>query len=95
MAAVDRKDFDEPRRLAFGEYYGEQKSLIMGNIKKFQDTVNARAQALTKHFHDEMSFFMMLTNLLLLTSGVLVLFLVYSIGIRRLLNPLKYLINIM
>ena len=95
MAAVERKDFDEARRLAFGEYYGEQKNLIMGNNKKFQDTVNARAQALTKHFHDEMSFFMMLTNLLLLISGALVLFLVYSIGIRRLLNPLKYLTHIM
>lgn len=95
MAAVERKDFDEARRLAFGEYYGEQKNLIMGNIKKFQDTVNARAQALTEHFHDKLSFFMMLTNLLLLVSGVLVLFLVYSIGIRRLLNPLKYLTHIM
>jgi len=95
MAAVERKNYDEARRLAFGEYYDEQKSLIMGNIKKFQDTVNARAQALTEHFHDEMSFFMMLTNLLLLISGALVLFLVYSIGIRRLLNPLKYLTHIM
>lgn len=90
MAAVERKDFDEARRLVFGDYYGEQKALIMGNIKKFQDIVNARAQALTKHFHDQKAFFMMLTNLLLLISGVLVLFLVYSI-----LIPLKNLTHIM
>ena len=95
MATVAQKDFDEARRLVFGEYYDEQKGLIMGNIKTFQAIVNARAQAMTKHFHDQKSFFMMLTNLLLLTSGVLVLFLVYSIGIRRLLNPLKYLTLIM
>ncbi len=95
MEAVESNDLDEARRLVFGEYYGEQKGLILGDIKKFQGTVNARAQALTEHFHNEMSFFMMLTNLLLLVSGVLVLFLVYSIGIRRLLNPLKYLTHIM
>lgn len=95
MAAVEQKDFDESRRLVFGKHYDDQKNLIVGNIKKFQDIVNARAQALTNHFHDQMSFFMMLTNLLLLVSGALVLFLVYSIGIRRLLNPLKYLTTIM
>ena len=95
MVAVERKDFDEARKLVFGEYYGEQKGLIMGNIKTFQDIVNARAQALTEHHHEKLAFFMMLTNLLLLISGVLVLFLVYNIGIRRLLNPLKNLTQIM
>lgn len=95
MAAVERKAFDESRRLVFGKHYDDQRNLIMGNIKKFQDIVNARAQALTNHFHDELSFFMILTNLLLLVSGILVLFLVYSIGIKRLLNPLKYLTTIM
>ncbi|MZH02326.1 MAG: PAS domain S-box protein [Nitrospinae bacterium] len=95
MAAVERKDFDESRRLVFGKYYDDQKKLIMGNIKKFQDIVNSRAQALTNHVQKQISFFMMLTNLLLLISGTLVLFLVYGIGIRRLLNPLKYLTTIM
>lgn len=95
MDAVERGDLDEARKLVFGEYYRKQKGLIMGNIKKFQGIVNLRAQNLTKHFHDEMSFFMMLTNLLLLVSGALVLFLVYSIGIKRLLRPLKYLTQIM
>jgi PAS domain S-box-containing protein len=95
MGAVERKAFDESRRLVFGKYYDDQKKLIMENIKKFQDIVNARAQALTNHFQEQMSFFMMLTNLLLLLSGTFVLFLVYSIGIRRLLNPLKYLTIIM
>jgi PAS domain S-box-containing protein len=95
MEAVERKAFDESRRLVFGKYYDDQKKLIMGNIKKFQDIVNARAQALTNHFQEQMSFFMMLTNLLLLLSGTFVLFLVYSIGIRRLLNPLKYLTTVM
>ncbi len=95
MEAVERKAFDEARGLVFGEHYDKQKSLIMGNILKFQEIVNTRAQSLTNHFHDKMSFFMMLTNLLLLVSGALVLFLVYSIGIRRLLNPLKSLTHTM
>ena len=95
MEAVARMDLDESRRLVYGEYYDEQKALIMGNIKKFQDIVNARAQGLAKHFYDEVSFYMMLTNLLLLLSGFLVLFLVYNIGFRRLLNPLKKLTQIM
>ena len=57
MAAVARNDFDESRRLVFGKYYDEQKGLIMGNIKTFQAIVNARAQAMTQHFHDQRSFF--------------------------------------
>lgn len=95
MDAVKRGDFDEARKLVFGNYYNEQKGLIMGNIKKFQDRVNARAQNLTKYFHDEMAFFLMLTNILLVVSGALVLFLAYGIGIKRLLNPLKYLTHVM
>ncbi|MBC8287687.1 MAG: HAMP domain-containing protein [Nitrospinae bacterium] len=95
MDAVERSDFDAARRLVFGEYYGEQKALIMGNIKKFQDIINDRTQNQAKNFHEEISFFMMLTNILLFFCGALILFIVCGIGIRHFLNPLKYLTRAM
>jgi len=48
MVAVEKKDFDRARQLVFGPYYGEQKKLIMGNIKKFQEVVNFRAAERTR-----------------------------------------------
>ncbi|QPJ60363.1 MAG: GAF domain-containing protein [Candidatus Nitronauta litoralis] len=89
MDAVKKNDFEQARKLVFGKYYEDQKRLIMGNIKKFQRKTNARAEEISNHFREDVSFYMVLTNCLLLVSVTLVLFLVYNIGIKRIINPLR------
>lgn len=89
MEAVANRDFDTARKLVFSKYYDEQKRLIMGNIKLFQQMTNRQAQEISQKFHDRMSFYMLLGNVLLALSAALVFYLVYGIGIRRLINPLK------
>ncbi len=89
MAAVEKNDFDLARHLVFGPYYSEQKQLIMGNIKMFQDEVNSRAAEKTRETRDQNSRLILFTDTLLVISGILVLFGFYIIGIKRLVNPLK------
>lgn len=89
MAAVEKKDFDRARHLVFGSYYDEQKKLIMGNIKKFQEVVNFRAAQETLLTRNQNSNLIKFSNILLVFSGGLVLFGFYIIGIRRLVNPIK------
>lgn len=89
MGAVQKGDLDSARKLVFSKYYDEQKQLIMENIKLFQEFTNTRAQEQTREFHEQMAFYMLLGNILLGLSAALVFYLVYGIGIRRLINPLK------
>ncbi len=89
MAAVKRNDLDRARQLVFGPYYDEQKALIMGNIKQFQNVVNARASQKTQELMLRNTRIMVFTNGLLLISGVLVVFGFYGIGIHRLIQPLN------
>jgi len=89
MDAVARNDFATARKLVFGKHYDQQKKLIAENIKKFQSLTTSRAHEISKSFHNEMSLYMALTNFLLILSGALIFFLVYFIGINRLIRPLK------
>ncbi len=95
MSAVESGNFEKARKLVFGKYYEDQKRLIMGNIKNFQNQTNTRAEDISRRFREDVSFYMILTNCFLLVSGTLVLFLVYSIGIKRIINPLRNLTHSM
>ncbi len=89
MAAVGNKNFNKARQLVFGSYYDEQKKLIMGNIKTFQNVVNSRASERTQELMRRNSRLILFTNILLILSGVLVIFGFYGIGIRRLIQPIN------
>lgn len=89
MAAVENKDLDKARQLVFGTYYDEQKKLIMGNIKTFQNMVNTRASERTHELMRRNSRLILFTNILLILSGGLVIFGFYGIGIRRLIQPIN------
>ena len=89
MAAVENKNFDKARQLVFGSYYDEQKRLIMGNIKTFQNVVNSRTFERTQELIRTNSRLFLFTNILLVLSGVLVIFGFYGIGIRRLIQPIN------
>ena len=89
MAAVENKGFDKARQLVFGPYYDEQKKLIMGNIQQFQNVVNARTSKTIQKIMERNARLILFTNTLLITSGVLVIFGFYEIGIRRLIKPVN------
>jgi len=89
MDAVENKDLDKARQLVFGSYYDEQKKLIMGNIKTFQNVVNTRASERTQKLMSRNSRLILLTNIFLILSGILVIFGFYGIGIRRLIKPIN------
>ncbi|MDC0946292.1 PAS domain S-box protein [Nitrospinaceae bacterium] len=88
-------DTDGARALVFGEYYLEQKKLIMENIKIFQDLINKRALEHTRKADSKAKVLTSITILLLVLSGLLVLFFFYFIGIKQLVEPLKSLTNLM
>jgi signal transduction histidine kinase len=89
MAAVENKNFNKARQLVFGSYYDEQKKLIMGNIKTFQNLVNSRASERTQELMRTNSRLILFTNILLILSGILVMFGFYGLGIRRLIQPIN------
>ncbi len=89
MNAVQQNDFDVARKLVFSKYYDQQKKLIMGNIKLFQETTKIRAEKVSRQFHEVMSFYILLSDFLLALSAALVFYLVYEIGIKKVINPLK------
>jgi len=77
------------RALVFGEYYAEQKKLIMENIKNFQKLINKRALEETRKAESNAELLINLTIILLILSGLLVLFFFYFIGIKQLVEPMK------
>ena len=83
------------RTLVFGEYYIEQKKLITQNIKKFQNLINKRALEDTRKAKSNAEHLIIITILLLILSGLLVLFFFYFIGIKKLVQPMKSLTNLM
>jgi PAS domain S-box-containing protein len=95
MQEMEDGDFSAARKLVFGEYYLGQKKLIMENIKKFQDLVNKRAFERTREAQSNAALLIKITNMVLILSGILVLFFFYFIGIKQLVEPLKTLTNLM
>ena len=95
MAAVKKENFDEARGLVFGEYYDSQKDLIMGNIKYFQEAIHQRTSKAVQDAQKETAFFMFVTNILLLTSGVLIFYALLGITRKRVINPIKHLSELM
>jgi len=83
------------RKLVFGDYYLEQKKLIMGNVNKFQGLINKRAAKETKKAESKAELLIDITNILLILSGLLVLFFFYFIGIKQLVEPMKSLTSSM
>ena len=86
---------DAARALVFGEYYLDQKKLIMENIKNFQKLINRRALEDKRKADSKAKVLTNITILLLVLSGLLVLFFFYFIGIKQLVEPLKSLTNLM
>jgi PAS domain S-box-containing protein len=95
MEAVSKKEFEKARSLVFGSYYKEQKNLIMGEIEKFQISINKKAQVQTKEARQRASFFKLMSNFLLGVFGVFVFISIYLVGIVRLVKPVKQLTDIM
>ena len=83
------------RTLVFGKYYIAQKKLIKENIKNFQNLINKRALEDTRKANSKAKLLTNITILLLILSGLLVLFFFYFIGIKQLVEPLKSLTNLM
>jgi len=89
MQAVKRKNFDVARKLVFGEYYDQQKKLIMGNIKSFQKAVSKRTAGELQRAQDKTSLYFFITNLLLGICGLFVLFGFYFLGLKKLVRPIS------
>ena len=91
MVAVKEGNLDKARKLVFGNYYDQQKDLIMGNIKKFQNAIHLRTQNEVDAANEKIAFYLFATNILLVVSAVLVLVLQIGFTRKRILNPLKQL----
>lgn len=89
MAAVERGDLDEARKLVFGKHYDQQKDLIMGNIKKFQEVISRRTEKELEESQSNTHFYIVLTNALIGLNGVLVLVGFYFIGLKRFVSPIS------
>ena len=83
------------RTLVFGKYYVAQKKLIKVNITNFQNLINKRALEDTRKAKSNAEHLTNITILLLILSGLLVLFFFYFIGIKQLVEPMKSLTNLM
>lgn len=95
MKEVEAGNFRAARELVFGEYYVDQKKLIMGNIKNFQNAINKIAFDQTREAESNAELFIDLTNFLLILSGLVVLLFFYFIGIKELVQPMKILTSLM
>jgi PAS domain S-box-containing protein len=95
MDEVQAGNYRAARELVFGEYYVDQKKLIMGNINNFQTLINKKAFEETKIVESDFQLLIKITNSLLILLGLLVLFFFYFIGIKQLVEPLKILTNLM
>ena len=71
------------RTLVFGKYYVAQKKLIKENITNFQNLINKRALEDTRKAKSNAEHLINITILLLILSGLLVLFFFYFIGIKK------------
>ncbi|MEK9628840.1 MAG: hypothetical protein VW455_07435, partial [Nitrospinota bacterium] len=89
MEAVKKGDFNQARKLVFGTYYDEQKKLIMGNIRKFQEAIHKRTQKEVDIANDAVAFYLLTTNVLLIVSAILVVTLQIGFTRKRILFPLK------
>jgi len=89
MEAVKKGNLDQARKLVFGEYYDQQKSLIMGNIQKFQEAIHKRTQKEVDHANKTVAFYLFATNILLIISALLVVTLQIGFTRKRILTPLK------
>jgi methyl-accepting chemotaxis protein len=95
MTEVEAGNFRAARKLVFGEYYADQKKLIMGNIENFQSAINKIAFDQTREAASNAELFIDLTNFLLIISGLVVLLFFYLIGIKELVQPMKILTSLM
>ncbi len=89
MEAVREGKFEEARKLVFGEYYDQQKRLIMENIKNFQEAVSQRTAKQLLEAQAKIAFYMFLTNLLVAICGFLVLLGFYYLGLKKLVSPIS------
>ncbi len=88
MEAVKKGDLNEARKLVFGEKYEQQKSLIMGNIRKFQQAVQTRTRETVSKAQKETELFMIFTNFLMLISGALILLFLLHFAKKRVIVPI-------
>ena len=95
MKEVETGNYRAARELVFGEYYVDQKKLIMENIDNFQSAINKIAFDQTPKAKFNAELFTDLTNLLLILSGLVVLLFFYFIGIKELVQPMKVLTSLM
>ncbi|MDA8561479.1 PAS domain S-box protein, partial [Nitrospinae bacterium] len=95
MNEVEAGNYRAARELVFGEYYAEQKKLIMENIENFQGAINKIAFNQTREAESNAELFIDLTNFLLILSGLVVLLFFYFIGIKELVRPMKALTSLM
>jgi signal transduction histidine kinase/DNA-binding response OmpR family regulator/HAMP domain-containing protein len=89
MQAIKRGDLDVARKLVFGEYYDQQKNLIMENIKSFQEAISKRTAGELQRAQDKTTFYFFITNLLLGVCGLFVLFGFYFLGLKKLVRPIS------
>jgi PAS domain S-box-containing protein len=83
------------RALIFSKHYMGQKKLIMENIQNFQNLIKKRFLENTIKINSTNEYLTNITVLLLIFSGLLVLFFFYFIGIKQLVEPLKTLTSLM
>jgi PAS domain S-box-containing protein len=95
MKEVAAGNYRAARKLVFGEYYADQKNLIMDNIENFQIAINKIAFSQTREAESNAEIFINLTNFLLILSGLMTLFFFYFIGIKQLVEPLNSLTGLM
>ncbi len=89
MEAVKKGELEKARKLVFGEYYDQQKALILGNIRKFQVAINNRTVKELEKAHNETNFYLSLSILLVCLIGFFVLFGFYFLGLKKLVPPLS------
>lgn len=89
MEAVKDGNFIQARKLVFGNYYNQQKELILGNIQTFQETINKRTQKEVDQANKTATFYLYTTNILLTIAILLVAILQIGFMRKRILAPLE------
>jgi len=87
ISAVDAKDFEQARRLVFGEFYYESKSIINRYMDQFQHTMNDRLNKETAAAKEAAQLMMNITVILLCITFV-VLFAIFVLVSRK-IRPLR------
>jgi len=87
IQAVEAKDFEQARRLVFGEFYYESKSIINRYMDQFQQTMNERLSKETAAAKEAAQLMMNITVILLCVTFV-VLFAIFVLVSRK-IRPLR------